>query len=147
MRWHEFDLGWLYLQILSAMGLAKVRKAPPKVTLDPDKWEIDAATLQAVIAHRYDVLARYATQMKRSSAEEIAKLREAGFDSRAAKAVRQWLYRNADEVPAEHKADLDRALASSPTLKTSWDMRQELTRLWARSTLTTDQLTAQLRDW
>ena len=147
MRWHEFDLGWGYLQALTALGLAKVRKAPPKVKLDPTKFEIDAATAQAVIAHRYDVLARYAASMKRSSAEEIAKLRATGFDSRAAKAVRQWLHRNADEVPAEHRAALDRALASSPTLKTSWDMRQELTKLWARSTLNTEQLTAQLRDW
>ena len=32
--------------------------APPKVKLDPTKFEIDAATLQAVIQHRYDVLAQ-----------------------------------------------------------------------------------------
>jgi stearoyl-CoA desaturase (delta-9 desaturase) len=147
MRWHEFDLGWGYLQVLSALGLAQVRRPPPRVKLDPSKWEIDAATLQAVIAHRYDVLARFAASMKRSSAEEIARLRAKGLDLRAAKAVREWLHRNADEVPAEQKADLDRALASSPALRTSWDMRQELSRLWARSTLTTEQLTAQLRDW
>ena len=41
--------------------------APPKVKLDPTKFEIDAATLQAVIAHRYDVLANYAKHMKRTS--------------------------------------------------------------------------------
>jgi stearoyl-CoA desaturase (delta-9 desaturase) len=119
------------------------------VKLDPDRWEIDAQTLQAVIAHRYDVMARYATSMKRSSAEEIAKLRERGLfpDSRAAKSVRQWLLRNADEVPAAERAVLERALESSPMLKTSWTMRQELTKLWARSTLSTEQLTAQLRDW
>jgi len=147
MRWHEVDLGWGYLQILTALGLAKVRRAPPKVKLDPTKFEIDAATLQAVIAHRYDVLAKYAKHMKRSSATELGKLREKGLDSRAAKALRHWVHRDADEVPAEHRAALDRALASSPTLKTSWTMRQELAKIWARSTLTTEQLTAQLKDW
>jgi stearoyl-CoA desaturase (Delta-9 desaturase) len=39
------------------------------------------------------------------------------------------------------------AFESSPALKTSWSMRQELTRLWERSTLTTEQLVHQLTDW
>jgi stearoyl-CoA desaturase (delta-9 desaturase) len=147
MRWHEFDLGWGYLQILSALGLAKVRRAPPKVKLDPTKFEIDAATLHAVILHRYDVLAKYATHMQRSSREELAILRAKGLDSRAARALRHWLHRDADEVPAEIRPALDHALESSPTLKTSWTMRQELAKIWARSTLTTEQLTAQLKDW
>jgi stearoyl-CoA desaturase (delta-9 desaturase) len=149
MRWYEFDLGWLYLKGLSALGLAKVRRAPPKVKFDPSKWEVDAATLQAVIAHRYDVLARYARHMKASSKEEVARLRERGFlaNGRAAKSVSHYLHRDADEVPAEHRETLDRALESSPTLKTSWTMRQELAKIWARSTLTTEQLTAQLKDW
>ncbi len=147
MRWHEVDLGWGYLKALSALGLAKVRRAPPKVKLDPTKFEIDAATLQAVIQHRYDVLARYATHMKRCSQAELAKLRAAGFNSRSAKALRHWVHRDANEVPAEHRAALDHALESSPTLKTSWTMRQELAKIWARSTLSTEQLTAQLKDW
>ena len=134
---------------MTALGLAKVRKAPPKVVLDPTKFEIDAATLHAVIQHRYDVLSRYAAHMKRTTAEEIAKLRAKGvFASRgAAASVRQWLHRDESEVPATYRADLDRALDSSPTLKTSWTMRQELAKIWQRSTLTTEQLTAQLKDW
>ncbi|WP_171165672.1 DesA family fatty acid desaturase [Usitatibacter palustris] len=149
MRWHEFDLGWLYLQILSFLGLAKVRKAPPKVRLDPTKFEIDAATLHAVIQHRYDVLSRYASHMKRTTADEIAKLRAKGHiaSRSAAASVRTWLHRDEAEVPAAYRADLDRALDSSPTLKTSWTMRQELTKIWQRSTLSTEQLTAQLKDW
>jgi stearoyl-CoA desaturase (delta-9 desaturase) len=41
-----------------SINLATVRKQAPKVKLDPSKWEVDAATLQAVIAHRFDVMAR-----------------------------------------------------------------------------------------
>jgi len=37
--------------------------------------------------------------------------------------------------------------ASSPTLATTLKMRQELARLWERSTLTTEQLVHQLEDW
>jgi len=102
MRWHEFDLGWGYLQVMSALGLAKVRRAPPKVKLEPTKFEIDAATLQAVIQHRYDVLARYAKSMKRAKGAEL----------------------------------------------TTWKtMRADLAKLWERSTLSTEQLVTQLKEW
>jgi stearoyl-CoA desaturase (delta-9 desaturase) len=69
------------------------------------------------------------------------------MDSRAARALRHWMHRDEKEVPAEHRAALDQALAASPTLKTSFTMRQDLAKIWARSTLTTEQLTAQLKDW
>ena len=149
IRWYEFDLGWFYIKVLSSLGLASVRKTAPKVKLDPAKWEVDAATLQAVIAHRYDVLQRYAKSMKHASALEIAALRERGIfkDGAAAKGIKKWLHRNAADVPAEHRATFDQALESSHVLKTTWSMRQELTRLWERSTLNTEQLVTQLKDW
>jgi stearoyl-CoA desaturase (delta-9 desaturase) len=54
-RWYEFDVGWMYIRILQALGLATVRKvAPvPKFTEQP-RPAVDLHTLQAVIAHRYD---------------------------------------------------------------------------------------------
>ena len=147
IRWYEFDIGWMYITAMEALGLAKVRKTAPKVKLDPSKFEVDAATLQAVIAHRYDVLQRYAKSMKVASAQEIATLRSRGFDSKAARALKKWLHNDASSVPAKHRATLDRALESSAILKTTWSMRQELTRLWQRSTLNTEQLVHQLKDW
>src|SRR5258706_468593 len=132
IRWYEFDIGWMYITIMEALGLAKVRKTAPKVKLDPSKFEVDAATLQAVIAHRYDVLQRYAKSMKAASAQEIVTLRSRGFDSKAARTLKKWLHNDASSVPAEHRATLDRALESSAMLKTTWSMRQELTRLWEK---------------
>jgi stearoyl-CoA desaturase (delta-9 desaturase) len=32
-------------------------------------------------------------------------------------------------------------------LHTTWSMREELSRLWERSTLTSEQLVSQLKDW
>ena len=147
IRWYEFDLGWAYIRMLSALGLATVRKTAGKVKLDPSKLEVDAQTLQAVIAHRYDVLASYAKSMKRSCATELEQLRARGHDSSALKAFRKWLHHDASDVPMEHREKVDRVFASSPMLATTWKMRQELTRLWERSTLNTEQLVHQLKDW
>ena len=38
-------------------------------------------------------------------------------------------------------------LASSPMLKTTATMREDLSRLWERSTLNTEQLVTQLKEW
>jgi stearoyl-CoA desaturase (Delta-9 desaturase) len=147
LRWYEFDLGWLYIKVLESLGLATVRKQAPKVKLDPSKWEVDAQTVQAVIAHRFDVMANYAKSMKRASALEIARLRESGSDHSPVKSVHKWLHRDLAIVPAEHRARIEQVLETHPALKTTWSMREELTRLWERSTLNTEQLVGQLKDW
>jgi stearoyl-CoA desaturase (delta-9 desaturase) len=145
IRWYEFDLGWAYIRALSALGLATVRKTAPKVKLEPSKFEVDAATVQAVIAHRYDVLANYAKSMKQTCGVELAALRAKGHDSAAIKALRKWLHSDARELPKCEKVGA--VIAASPTLNAATSMRQDLARLWERSTLNTEQLVQQLKDW
>ena len=147
LRWYEFDLGWAYIRILQSLGLATVRKQAPKVKLDPSKFEVDAQTLQAVIMHRYDVMMNYAKSVKRASELEIAALREKGLDSTALKSVRRWLHLDDAVVPAKHRATINLLVEASPRLKTTLAMREELARIWERSTLTTEQLVHQLKDW
>jgi stearoyl-CoA desaturase (Delta-9 desaturase) len=147
IRWYEFDLGWMYIKIMEFFGLATVKKTAPKVKLDPSKFEVDAATLQAVIAHRYDVLANYAKSMKSTCATEFAALQDKGHDGSALKTLRKWLHSDARDLPAQNREKVDVVLASSPMLRTTASMRQELARLWERSTLTTEQLVSQLKEW
>jgi stearoyl-CoA desaturase (delta-9 desaturase) len=147
LRWYEFDLGWMYIRLMQPLGLVTVRKQAPKVKLDPAKWEVDAATLQAVIAHRFDVMANYAKSMKRTSRIEIEALRAKGHDYAPVQAIRKWWHRDQATVPAVHRARIAEVIETSPALKASWAMREELTRIWERSTLNTEQLVSQLKDW
>jgi stearoyl-CoA desaturase (delta-9 desaturase) len=147
MRWYELDLGWLYIRAMQAFGLAKVRKQAPKVKLDPSKFEVDAATLQAVIAHRYDVMKNYARSINHAAKLEIAELRAKGADCTALREIRRFLHRDEAVVPAKHRATINLIVEQSPTLKTTLTMRQELARIWERSTLNTEQLVSQLKDW
>ena len=45
------------------------------------------------------------------------------------------------------RAQLAAVLAKSQVLNTIYSMRQELTRLWERSSLTRDELLKELQDW
>ena len=49
-QWYEFDLGWLYIRALSALGLAKVRRVAPKLRLEPA--ELALATFSAAMRIR-----------------------------------------------------------------------------------------------
>ena len=148
VQWYEFDIGWLYIRALSALGLARAKKVPPSVRLDAAKSEVDASTVQAIATNRYEVLARYAKSMKLAWNEEVARLRERQLlgDGAAAKRLRQWVTRGTAQSPAE-RAAVEQALASSPRLATLYRMREELARVWERSTLSSDQLVHQLKDW
>ena len=76
-RWYEVDLGWGYIRALQALGLAQVKKLPPKLqVVGTSKHVPDMATLEAVIAHRYVVARAYARTLKEACATELAALRE-----------------------------------------------------------------------
>src|SRR5262245_52202561 len=75
-RWYEFDIGWQYIRLMRALGLAQVKKVAPRIKLDAAKTRCDGDTLEAVITHRYDVLARYAKSLRQTCADEINALKE-----------------------------------------------------------------------
>jgi len=141
-RWYEFDIGWMYIRILELMGLAKVKKTAPKLRLAKAKHECDLETLQAVITHRYEVLAKYAKTLRSIYAEEVGRMQ--GIDLAM---VRKWLHLDAQELDEASRAKLGIALEESPALKTVYTMRQELEALWQRSAASKEHLVRQLEDW
>jgi stearoyl-CoA desaturase (delta-9 desaturase) len=151
IRWWEFDIGWVYIRSLERLHLAKVHKVAPSICHNPSKTCCDANTLQAVITHRYDVLARFARSLQRTVAEEIRNLRASAIpelkDSSMVDAVEHWLQRDARALPEKERVVLEQALHSSTVLSTIDSMRQDLTALWSRSSVSREQLVKQLEDW
>ncbi|NVK30233.1 MAG: fatty acid desaturase, partial [Gammaproteobacteria bacterium] len=61
LRPWEFDLGWMYIRALQAIGLAKVRRVAPAPTVDSAKSQIDIETVKALISSRLHVMQDYAS--------------------------------------------------------------------------------------
>jgi stearoyl-CoA desaturase (Delta-9 desaturase) len=155
-QWYEFDIGWMYIRILSALKLATVRKIAPQLKFDRTKAVADLATLQAVITHRYAVATAYARTLKDACAAEIAHLRSraghettanAGADVPSARRVKRWLLADPAKLSDTDRARLGEALAKSKALTTIYGMRQDLGALWERSTESSEQLLVRLQDW
>jgi stearoyl-CoA desaturase (delta-9 desaturase) len=145
-RWYELDIGWAYIRVMETLGLAKVKKVAPRLRLTAARQAIDLDNLQAVITHRYDVMARYMTSLRQIYREEKERLR-ASLDARSLRSLKRWLARDADELPAQERAAFDAALGQSSRLTLLVDMRRELVALWQRSTATHEELVARLQDW
>ena len=143
----EFDIGWLYISILQYMGLAKVKKIAPQLVLGAVKPVADAKTLEAIIANRYEVMARYAREMRTAASHELAALQAKRFDSSALDAARRWLHRDDDKVPAAVKPQVEQAIAASPVLTKMHAMREELRALWSSTNASRDQLALDLQAW
>ena len=146
---YEFDIGWGYIRGLEMLGLAKVRKTPPRLTLGTVKPVADVKTLEAIAAHRYELMASYAREVRRACTTELARLKaerqQAQLDG--LQRVRKWLHRDDDKVPASLKADLSRALADSPQLAKLIAMREELRLLWTKTNVSAEQLAHDLQAW
>jgi len=146
-KWYELDIGWLYIRLLSALGLASVKKVPP-IPRFKAKPAVDFETLQSVIANRYDVLAKYAKSLKAAYRDELPELRQiAPQDAAVLRRLRRWITRDEKAVPAREKAELDQVLARTGALQKVYEMRRDLVALWERSNASREQLVNELQDW
>ena len=144
--WYEFDIGWLYIRVLEMLGLAQVKKIAPRLKLDTAKTHCDIATLQAVVTHRYEVLAKYAASLRKTCAHEMSSLKASAVNVDW-RALKRWLHSDTNALPATEREQRERVLKASKVLTTVYTMREELTALWQRSAASKEQLVHQLEDW
>ncbi len=145
---YEFDLGWFYISIMTQLGLAHVRKTPPKLMLEANAKPVaDEKSLEALITNRYEVMAAYARDMRATCKAELAALKAKGSDLSALKTAKQWLHRDDDKVPASARMVLAQARAAHPVLDKMVTMREELRDLWSNTSRSREQLTADLAAW
>ncbi len=153
-KWYEFDIGWMYIRMLEIAHLAKVRRVAPHLALGDTQQAapLAAETLQTIITNRYAVASQYARQLKTEYAGEIDRLLASAklpdfHGIHLPKKMKIWLKQDAKDTPDCDRQALDTLLAHSPKLHTIYTMRQELGRLWERSSRSRDELLHDLQDW
>ena len=144
---YEFDIGWVYIRALEKIGLATVKKVPPKLQLGAVKPVADEKTLEALIAHRYEVMAGFARELRRAGQHEIEMLRAKNADVSVLRSANRWLHRDEDKVPAAAKPQLAQARAEHPVLDKMVTMREELRQMWLTTSASREQLASDLQAW
>ena len=148
---YEFDIGWAYIRGLEMLGWAKVRKTPPMLKLGSIKPVADSQTLEAIIANRYEVMAKYAKHLRGACRAELERLKAEGAQNTAKwkemRLAKRWLHRDEDKIPQDVKPQVANVCAQNAALAKLVAMREELRLLWTRTNVSAEQLVADLQAW
>ena len=151
VKWWEFDIGWLYIQLFSLLGLAKVNSLAPKPQLCSAKLKVDLDTLKSVFANRFQILAQYTnTVIIPTFKEEQSNIKVIGKPLfRKAKAL---LVRERQLIVNENDQKcLQTVLNHSDKLDMVYQFRSKLQQLWSKhATMAADsskELVIALQEW
>jgi len=144
---YEFDIGWVYIRAMEKVGLATVKKVPPRLQLGDIQPVADEKTLEALIAHRYEVMAGFSRELRRAGKAEIEALKARKADISVLQAANRWLHRDDDKVPAAAKPQVAQARAEHPVLDKMVTMREELRQMWLSRSASREQLATDLQAW
>jgi stearoyl-CoA desaturase (delta-9 desaturase) len=148
VQWYEFDIGWLYLRVLQALGLARVKKLPPKMVMNPSKHEADSDTVSAVLSHRFQVLAQYARNVLEPVHQaEAARMQAIGEGGALFRRARALLRREESMLSEEARARLNAALSQSDTLAQVYEFKRRLADIWNDRMASQESLVTSLQQW
>ena len=149
VKWWEFDIGWLYINILRTFGLATVKKVAPKPAYDQNKTFCDLETVKAVIHNRFQIMSHFAKDVLKSVHEEEVR-KAAGKDPEhlnIIKRARRLLVRDVNRLDEAAHKRLAHILDSNQTLKTVYDMKEKLQNIWQQSATKQENLLRALEEW
>lgn len=145
-KWWEFDLGWAYIRVLQALGLARVKKLAPTPQREPGKQVVDLDTLRAIVSNRFYVMADFGREVLLPVLRE--ELRKADNSSRQfLKRAKAVLVRDDTRLDEQERDRLRHALSASQRLRTVYEYRLKLQAIWGRTTASHEKLLAALQDW
>ncbi len=146
VKWWEFDLGWLYISILKAFGLVKIRKTIPELQTVPGKRIIDVDTLKAFITNRFQIMSTYANEVILPVVDREKKQLSANSRNLLAKA-KVLLVRDSSLVTPEAQTVLSQLLKERVQLSLVYEYRMKLQAIWDKTTASQKELLDALQDW
>jgi stearoyl-CoA desaturase (delta-9 desaturase) len=145
VKWWEFDIGWMYLTILKSVGLAKIKKVPPKPRLLPGKTIIDGNTIKAVFLNRFQVIAQYSKHVVMPIFREEQTSAEGAKRDLISKT--KTLFVCSDYfVDEKAKHQLEQAMEGTKNLKLVYEFRHSLQQIWQKAMPQNDLIVA-LQEW
>jgi stearoyl-CoA desaturase (Delta-9 desaturase) len=148
VKWWEFDLGWMYICMLSFLGLAKVKKLPPKLAREEGKLHIDLDTVRAVIANRFRVMSHYYKKVIKPvlKLEQLCALQEEE-DKKILQRAGKLLRLEDTLLTQKARIKLENLLAARERLRVVYFYKQSLQNVWLKTASSQKELIEALQQW
>ncbi|CAM4469616.1 MAG: hypothetical protein LEGION0403_FIIPPAGN_00277 [Legionella sp.] len=148
VKWWEFDMGWMYIRILSFFGLARVKKLPPKLATDAGKLQVDIDTVKAVISNRFQVMSNYYRGVIRPILKQERINSDDSKETKKMFARAGSLLRREDSLlSSKAKARLSALLEAREQLRVVYAYKQSLQNVWLKTAATQKELIEALQQW
>src|ERR1700737_3881286 len=125
-RW-EIDLGWLFICVFRALGLARVGGLAPMPNIVRDRADLDAVSARALFTHRLHVLRDYRRRVIRPVFRELTKQENATVLARSSV---QLLVRHPKLLEERAHQQLRELLDRYEVLRTVTEFRDRLQQIW-----------------
>ena len=142
-RW-EIDVGWLWIRLFRALGLAQVRWQAPRMQFEPRQRELDADTAKVLFTNRMHVLRAYARRVVLPVCRDLARREPQGA---LPAGTRKLLVRHPALLAEEASRRLRGLLEKHEALRRVIEFRESLQQLWNESAANPARAVAQLREW
>ncbi len=145
----EFDIGWLYISMLKAVGLARVNRLMPRIAPTAGKPVCDLETANAFVANRLQVMSDFARHVvNRVYREELSRVRtrsERGF----LRKLREQLRRSGAQAGIGEgiPASLRHLRTTFPHLHLTFEMKARLQEIWNQAQATPETVVHLLEEW
>jgi stearoyl-CoA desaturase (Delta-9 desaturase) len=141
-RW-EIDIGWLWIRLFGALGLAKARWVAPRPHFERRRGDLNADTVNALFVNRMHVLRDYARRVVLPVCRELARREGRGVPVIAPK----LLVRHPALLAEEARRKLRELLERYEVLRRVVEYRDSLQQLWNGTSANQARAVAQLREW
>jgi stearoyl-CoA desaturase (delta-9 desaturase) len=140
----EFDIGWLYIRVLSALGLCRIARLAPVQHFAPQPRLVDLDTVRAVLQNRMHVLRDYS---RRVTLPVLRMERRARRGDVLLRSAARLLHRWPGRMDEAAQRRLRQILDSSPVLHTVHEYRRQLANVWQQANVSNERLVGDLKDW
>ncbi|MEY3183226.1 MAG: hypothetical protein RLZ35_1211 [Pseudomonadota bacterium] len=150
VKWWEFDIGWLYIKMFSALGLVKVKRVVPTPTIIPGKMQADLDTLKALIANRIHVMTLFSKAVilpvfLQEKEQQIARGQVADT-SLWKKMCAVWMKEPSLNSPQKQHM-LEAFVEKYHNLKLVYTFQKNLQAIWSKTSATQKELLDALQEW
>ena len=142
----EFDIGWLYINLLRSMRLARVKRIMPPRKVVQHVTHLDLETVQTLLNGRLHVMTDYVNTVMQPVFKEELK-RAQGSYQHLLKGVKKSFLHHESNIANRELDNLRRALKNNNTLQTAYEFRHRLQSLWYDLRGDHEKLRAALIEW
>ena len=141
-----FDLGWLYIRMFSALGLARIKKLAPQPRFIDGKQSIDLDTVKALAIARMHIIRRFSNEVLHPlTRQELCRTER--HCRLMARRVTRLLARESSRLDDQARMRLEHILNQSQQLRVVYQFRERLRQIWERKAPTQEDLLKLLQEW